>query len=513
MMRVKRPHEIAPEFSPPTVIPRSNKRIKAIGSATKLTQKVKQQVDDDDDIIIDKLRADDTTTVNTPANSSTNVTINTKIESYTTNDKSPSGPQVAESKLPRDYNNSIETDMLLHGWSVGYLYGMGSPLDLLNRKYYGITTGTLSARNAEHIAASEHGDSKWYVAMRDIGSKSFWIKEVKRVPFPPGTSKAEKLKILRVLETQEIARHDRTTLFNTPHEEITTKRKTTMAKRTSEEKKHTVDRWRESRNHRGSMRQTPSCTWCFQWTIDGIARNKTYKTKKEAEYHRDLIYPQKTAVITPQAPRSFIYEAMSPHLTYNLKRYRGKTKMTLAERWFEHRRDTRIVNPDAFHKFVNDNQPLKWFLVPILTLYGVSDDDLLAIEAVEIDKIPLELRWNFVPEYITLNQRCYYNGNAYYFNKDATTEYIENEMAKIVTDGSDITKIKINKWWKVQLKFNKKEYNKSFSFNKHGGEVNSKMAAQAYLASLLAKRLAWQTVVANAAIQRSIALELEYAVI
>ena len=417
---------------------------------------------------------------------------------------------VQESKLQpetddidNDDNNAESTS---NAWSFGHIYIMWSLVDILKRLYIGMTRMSLKIRKSMHMCACKHGQSKIYVAMRDLGRESFRMKEVTLVPFPPGTTTAEKMKILRVMETQEIDRHDPATLFNTSSEENVSNCAAILSRRTSQDDMIVSERTKRNRNDRGHVEHSSVNSWRFRWTVDHVTKRKTFVSLEAAIAYQDSVFKKKA--ITPDASRSFIYRIISPHLKDNLKIYTGKTIMRyLFKRLGDHRAQIRS-GATPFYRFMGDNEPLKWEIIAIHTLYGVSNKELLAIEAMEIAKIPSELRWNSTPNHIILSQRLWYNEHHYTCKKGQTVEEFESKMNEIVTnDGGDITKIKINKSWVARVCFGGTTYKKCFSFTKHGGEVKAKTKAEAWLNPLLTKRLKWQTKIANAAIKRSKALE------
>ena len=81
----------------------------------------------------------------------------------------------------------------------------------------------------------------------------------------------------------------------------------------------------------------------------------------------------------------------------------------------------------------------------------------------------------------------------------------------VTKDGGNVATIKINKYWNAKVEFNGETDAQAFSFNDYGGEINAKIAARKCLQSMIDKRLAYQTIMANAAINRSKALELDAA--
>ena len=279
--------------------------------------------------------------------------------------------------------NGLTIDQIRLGWTFGVLYIMFSLLDILKRIYIGITMQTLNRRKSQHMDASKDGTSKWHVFMREFPADSWMIEKVKLVKFEPGMTTAAKRARLKDHEKKAINNYNGPgPLLNTTLKEGISKRVTTIKNHTIEEKRLVASRKKDSRNDRGSVKQMPSGNWRFQWTpVNDKRKTATFTSHAELIVFQKLKFPETPVYIAPEAELSYVYGITSPHLPYIFEEYRGKTTLTPAQRMSHHRAKSRKAakasdTSDRFHKFMGDNQPSKWEIFPIHTLYDVTAEEL-----------------------------------------------------------------------------------------------------------------------------------------
>ena len=364
----------------------------------------------------------------------------------------------------------------------------------------------MEKRFCRHAMSSKYETSEFYKAMRQFGVDNFKIEVIRTFPFTVGTSIHTKRRKMLELETEEIAKYKPTELFNATIADSITKRQLTSQKHTIEEKKLASARQRSTAGHRGCIQQVKN-RWKFVWTIDKVRRSKSFQTYEELIVHQDLIYPKRKALVI-DAKKSVVYKLENPFLDQIRKdprEYIGETEQTLPARDGKHRAFARRAN-NEFYRYMATTNPLQWTCTPIHILYNASKLERLAVEAIEISKIPPKLLWNHVPHNLRLEQFWTCTKKTFAFGGTKTSDQAKQEaIAWGIANRGKMCNVAGCQRWIVHITFGGNTHTQAFSFDSHvsGDSDRAKDAANVWLAAKKAERMKYWQKLATRALKRS----------
>jgi len=248
--------------------------------------------------------------------------------------------------------------------------------------YIGQTTMSIGRRFSSHRGAAKKGKKGLlYEALRTYARDQFQIKLLQTRPIPDGVNSR---KFLNPYEKEEMQQHmaNGGSLLNTD-------------KGTDESRKVTTQKMLETRKQRnfgkvktknpllrGSVAKHGN-SWRFRYYLSGKEHRENYKTQELAIEAQDKQFPINVTALTESKLKvSFAYKLHHPnHELF----YIGITTNPLQRRLGGHLSDA-TNEMTEFHRFIKQNEPNKWLIEPIYTLYNITNTELRIVEEFLIAK-------------------------------------------------------------------------------------------------------------------------------